>query len=68
ACIKCLGKFPCIQCLMLDEPIELLGTIIDVQNCQKNARADTPWCQNMINNIRKWIFDHGSAVNSEEVE
>ncbi|THV05942.1 hypothetical protein K435DRAFT_816082 [Dendrothele bispora CBS 962.96] len=68
ATIRSLGHCPCPHCLVEKDQIRQLGTHWDRNRRERKARVDTTQRQNLINNMRRWIFDWGYRITSQAVE
>ncbi|THU78624.1 hypothetical protein K435DRAFT_699735 [Dendrothele bispora CBS 962.96] len=68
ATIRLLGHCPCPHCLVEKNQIHQLGNHWDRVRRERKARIDTEQRRNLINNMRKWIFDWGYRIASQAVE
>ncbi|THU81836.1 hypothetical protein K435DRAFT_823362 [Dendrothele bispora CBS 962.96] len=63
ATIRSLGHCPCPHCLVEKHQIRQLGMRWD-----RSPRIDTEHRQNIIVNLRRWIFDYGYRIASQAIE
>ncbi|THV05634.1 hypothetical protein K435DRAFT_816329 [Dendrothele bispora CBS 962.96] len=68
ATIRTLGRCPCPHCLTEKNQIPQLGTKWDHNRHKTKARVDTQYRRNIVENMRKWIFDFGKSITNEAVE
>ncbi|THV03577.1 hypothetical protein K435DRAFT_817199 [Dendrothele bispora CBS 962.96] len=68
ATIRTLGRCPCPHCLVEKNQIRQLGTKGDRSRRETKARVDTQHRRNMIEHVRKWVFDFGKSVTNQAVD
>ncbi|THU90004.1 hypothetical protein K435DRAFT_676718 [Dendrothele bispora CBS 962.96] len=68
ATIRSLGHCPCPHCLVEKHQIRQLGMRWDRSRRINKARIDTEHRQNIIVNLRRWIFDYGYRIASQAIE
>ncbi len=70
ACIKNLGTFPCLRCLVTKAEIPALGTELDIQKRQsaEGARMDSDTRKCQVEHAQKAIYVKGKPITSKQVD
>ncbi|THU93026.1 hypothetical protein K435DRAFT_562346, partial [Dendrothele bispora CBS 962.96] len=65
ACLKTLGRCPCLRCEVLKSNIHLIGTARDMNTRTRKARINAHPLRWNVNEARRRMFEKGKAVNSK---
>ncbi len=70
ACIKTLGRFPCLRCVISKDGITTLGTKSDMQkrDSDRTLRVDSHALKHDIEVAWKWIYVDGKPLISKRLE
>jgi len=70
ACIKTLGRFSCLQCLISKGGIAALGSKLDMQKRESKMalHADNHARKHDIELVRRWVYIEGKPLTSKRFE
>ena len=69
-CIKMLGRFPCLRCVISKDSIAALGTKSDMwkRDSDRTLRIDSHTLKHDIEVAQKWIYIGGKPLTSKHLE